>query len=133
MKIRRNNNTILFNNAVLSYNNINLGRECTLPENLDDVYYITITDNYKENDDFLSCYKNGIIKDFLVKRDCYYEFIANATNRVNESGKSRTSFINNLISASFIWKSTPEGHSFWSKISYDFMNYIYYENQKRKR
>lgn len=136
MKIRRNNNTILFNNAVLSYNNMKLkdklGREWTLPENLDDVYYITITDNYKENDAFLSCYRNGIIKDFLVKRDCYYKFITNAINRINESGKSRTSFIDSLISAFFIWRLTPEGHDFWSKISYDFINYIHYENQKRK-
>lgn len=75
---------------------------------------------------------NGIIKDFLVKKDCYYEFITNAVNRINESGKSRTSFIDSLISASFIWRLTPEGHDFWSKISYDFINYIHYENQKRK-
>lgn len=137
MKIRRNSNTILFNNAVLSYQNLKfrdkLGRDWVLPENLDDVHYVTITDNYKENDAFLSCYKGGIVKDFLINRDCYYKFITNTINRINESGKSRTSFIDSLISASFIWRLTPEGHDFWSKISYDFINYIHYENQKRKR
>lgn len=137
MKIGLNKNKILTENAVLSYKNMKLkdrlGRDWVVPESLDDVYYVTITDSYKDNDVFLSYYRGGVVKNFLTSRCCYDTFLRNAINRIGEKACRHTStFIDSLISASFIWRCTPEGHAFWSEISNDFISHIRYENKKRK-
>jgi hypothetical protein len=36
-----------------------------------------------------------------------------------------------LVSNSFTWSDTPQGHSFWRKVHEDFNNYVY-ENINKK-
>jgi len=54
------------------------------------------------------------LKIFLIKENVYDKFLANGGN---------TDDID--ISVSFTWSETPEGHSFWFKLYYKFIDNKY--------
>lgn len=129
MKIKRNISNILFNNALLSKQNLEksdgIGYDysllCDKPE---DCMYITVFDDIYKTDEILSVYKDGLIKDFLISRKCYKEFLYNTSEylkRINSI--TQTGIYINIVSRCFVWKLTEEGGTFWSSISRDFSNY----------
>lgn len=112
MKIK--NNILEINKNILSINGIR-----NVHENL------TLFSTEEENDKLLSCFKGGVIKNFLIEENAYNEFLHNVSEKLRKSKKEFefTSFYSYII-GSFSWYETKEGHDFWSKINSKYERYL---------
>lgn len=73
MKIKRNNKNVLFENAMLSRDNLQrsdrLGYDYSyLFDDPEDYPYITLFDGSYLSDEILSIYKDGVIKRFFINK-----------------------------------------------------------------
>lgn len=75
MKIK--NNILEINKNILSINGVR-----NVHENL------TLFSTEEENDKLLSCFKGGVIKNFLIEENAYNEFLYNISEKLRKSKKN---------------------------------------------
>lgn len=76
----------------------------------------------------LNISRTEFIENFFKQNNLLAEYYVNLKNAKRTINHMQ---LLGLVSSSFTWTTTPQGHSFWKKIHDDFNNYVY-ENINKK-
>lgn len=76
----------------------------------------------------LNISRTEFIENFFKQNNLLAEYYVNLKNAKRTTNHMQ---LLGLVSSSFTWTTTPQGHSFWKKVHEDFNKYVY-ENINKK-
>ena len=76
----------------------------------------------------LNISRTEFIENFFKQNNLLGEYYVNLKNAKRTTNHMQ---LLGLVSSSFTWTTTPQGHSFWEKVNKDFNKYVY-ENINKK-
>ena len=77
---------------------------------------------------FFNISRTEFIENFFKQNNLLGEYYVNLKNAKRTTNHMQ---LLGLVSSSFTWTTTPQGHSFWEKVNKDFNKYVY-ENINKK-
>ena len=82
-------------------------------------FWNELNDKWEKKVESITRKNKKLLKKFLKKEGVYHKFVKNLKNlgSVSLNELPRKYKLHKLISSSFVWRATPEGHTFWNEIN----------------